>query len=308
MNARLAAAAALQAARALPRAIAEISRHGRPAALVYFGQAAGDDLMCTAVVDALVESGTHPVWMMSGRPDLFRHNPTVTHVAPYDEGLAYALSLLGVRRIRLRYHDYVPAEDRSIAPNDHIIRLMARRAGVDERVRITPRLYLDAEERDAGRIAPRQIAIQSSARGAGMPIGNKEWGPERFQAVVDALRGDFTFVQIGLPTDPLLCGVVDRRGVGIRPSSAIVAASEMFVGLVSLFMHVAKAVGTRAIIVYGGREHPSQSGYEDNVNLYTPMDCAPCWLWNTCPYDRECLRRIEPAHVVDAIRRMAETP
>ena len=306
MNARVAAAAALQGARALPRALAEISRHGRPAAIVYFGQAAGDDLMCTAVVDALVDGGTRPVWMMSARPDLFRHNPSIAHVAPYDEGFAYALALLGVRRIRLRYHEYVAAEDRSVAPNEHIIRLMARRAGVEDRVRIAPRLYLDEGELAAGRLAPRQIAIQSSARGAGMPIGNKEWGPARFQAVVDALRDEFTFVQIGLSTDAALTGVVDRRGTGIRRSAAIVAGSATFVGLVSFFMHVAKAVGTPAVIVYGGREHPTQSGYDENVTRYTPMDCAPCWLWNTCPYDRECMRRIEPPQVVDAIRRLAE--
>jgi hypothetical protein len=304
MNATAAASAALQATRALPRAVSEMAAHGRPAALVYFGQAAGDDLLCTAVVDALVASGTAPVWMMSTRPDLFLHNPAVAHVVPYDEGLAYAMALLGVRRIRLRYHDYVPGEDRSLAPPEHIIRLMARRAGVEDRVHVVPRLYLAADEREQGRLAPQQIAIQSSARGAGMPIGNKEWGPDRFQSVVDALKGEFTFVQVGLPVDPVLAGAVDRRGVGIRPSAAIVASSTAFVGLVSFFMHVAKAVGTRSVIVYGGREHPSQSGYADNLNLFTAMECSPCWLWNRCPYDRDCLRRIAVSDVVAAIRQV----
>lgn len=305
MNARALAAAAAGAARAMPRAIEAIAKHGRPAALVYFGQAAGDDLMCTAVVDALVAGGTQPVWMMTTRPEIFRNNPTVAHVVAYDEALAYALALLGVRRIRLRYHDYVADEDRSLAPPEHIIRLMARRAGVEDRVQLAPRLYLDDEERARGRFGPRQIAIQSSARGAGMPIANKEWFPDRFQAVVDALAGEFTFVQIGLPADPPLARVIDQRGTGIRQSAAIVASSEVFVGLVSFFMHMAKAVGTPAVIVYGGREHPSQSGYPENANLFTPLECAPCWLWSRCPYDRECMRRIQTTDVSAAVRRLA---
>jgi ADP-heptose:LPS heptosyltransferase len=138
-----------------------------------------------------------------------------------------------------------------------------------------------------------------------MPITTKEWLPERFQQVVDALAGEFTIVQVGTSDHPPLTGVVDLRGkTTIRQTAAVLRHSKVFIGLVGFLMHLARAVNTRSVIVYGGREHPSQSGYAENVNLFTPLECSPCWLWNRCPYDRECMRRISASDVVDAARRL----
>jgi hypothetical protein len=284
--------------------LSEIARAGRPRTLVYFGGSPGDDLLCTPVIDRLVAAGAGPLWMMSNHPDLFRHNPSVAHVVPFDVQLAYALAMLGVRRLRLQYHDYDATDDRSIAPADHIIRLLARRAGIDpSTVALAPRVHLDAAERSWGRFGDRQIAIQSSTRSAAMPIANKEWFPDRFQQVVDALGAEFTFVQLGAASDPALEGTIDLRGkTTIREAASVLLHSSVFIGLVGFLMHLAKAVETRSVIVYGGREHPSQSGYADNVNLYTDLPCAPCWYWNHSPYDRECMRAIRAVDVVNAVR------
>jgi len=293
----------LQAAAALPRAIAEISRHGKPQTLVYFGAAPGDDLLCTPIIESLARSGAAPVWMMSNHADLFRGNPSVAHVVKYDDGLAWALGALGVRRLRLRYHDYDPVTDRSPAPPDHIIRLMARRAGLEPSVSLAPRMYLDDSERAWGTFGERQIAFQSSTKSGGMPIATKEWLPGRFQQVVDALAPGFTIVQVGTLDHPPLAHAIDLRGkTTIREAAAVLHNSLAFVGLVGFLMHLAKAVGTRSAIVYGGREHPSQSGYDDNVNLFTELPCSPCWLWNRCPYDMTCMDRIMPEAVVRAVR------
>ena len=56
-------------------------------------------------------------------------------------------------------------------------------------------------------------------------------------------------------------------------------------------MHLARAVDCRSVIIYGGREHPSQSGYSANENLYWSGACAPCWLRNDCNYGRICMQR-----------------
>jgi len=294
---------------AMPNALAEIAKARRPRTLVYFGGSPGDDLLCTPILDRLAAAGAGPLWMMSNHPDLFRHNPSVAHVVPFDDALAYALSMLGVRRLRLRYHDYVAADDRSVAPAEHIIRLLARRAGIDpSAVELTPRVYLDEAERSWGRFGDRQIAIQSSTRSAAMPIENKEWFPERFQHVVDTLGGEFTIVQLGAASDPALEGAIDLRGkTTIREAASVLLHSSVFIGLVGFLMHLAKAVDTRSVIVYGGREHPSQSGYSDNVNLYTDLPCAPCWYWNHSPYNRECMRRIRSVDVISAVRTLMKS-
>lgn len=73
-------------------------------------------------------------------------------------------------------------------------------------------------------------------------------------------------------------------------------------------MHLARAVECPAVILYGGREAPWQSGYTCNTNLYSPLPCAPCWLWNHCDYDRECMNRITVSDVVQAIRERLARP
>lgn len=134
---------------------------------------------------------------------------------------------------------------------------------------------------------------------------NKQWYPERFQQVVNALKDRFQFVQLGAAADPLLDHVIDRRGqTGFRETAAILEQCRVFVGNAGFQMHLARAVECRSVIVYGGREAPWQSGYACNVNLYSPVACAPCWRWNTCDHNRMCMDQITAAHVIEAIEQV----
>jgi ADP-heptose:LPS heptosyltransferase len=239
---------------------------------------------------------------LTRHPSLFAGNPDVGLVLEYSPELAGAVSLFGIPRRRLTYHQYDPATDRSLAPQGiHIINLMCHAAGLPPVENPAPTLVLASDE--VVRTNRPRIAVQSSVLGATMPIRTKEWAVDRMQAVVEALRGDAEIVQLGTPADPPLANVVDLRGrTSIREAAGVLAGAALFIGLVGFLMHLARAVGTRSVIVFGGREHPSQSGYPINRNLFTELPCSPCWLWNRCPYDLECMKRISPENVVRAAR------
>lgn len=288
----------------LPRAASLIARHGRPEAVLYFGESPGDDLLATAVLRQWRQVRGTRVWYLTRHPDLFSGNPDVALTQDYSPPLAGALSALGVRRIRLQYHHYDPAQDRSIASADHIVNLMCRSAGLPPLDDPSPVLHLTDEERARARRPRAYIAVQSSVLSATMPIRNKDWFPDRMQDVVRRLRGH-DVVQLGTASDPPLEGAVDLRGrTTLREAAAVLAGARAFVGMVGFLMHAARAVGTPSVIVYGGREHPTQSGYPSNRNLYTELPCSPCWLWNTCPYDRECLQRIGADDVALAVEEL----
>ena len=68
-------------------------------------------------------------------------------------------------------------------------------------------------------------------------------------------------------------------------------------------MHLARAVETRSVIIYGGRLKAWQSGYPCNENIETNPDCSPCWQNNHCDYDRKCLKEISVNDVLEAIER-----
>jgi hypothetical protein len=293
-----------RATRLLPRAADLLRRHGRPSAILYFGESPGDDLLATAVLRQWHRVRGSRAAYLTSHPALFSGNPDVAFTAPYDPELAGALQLLGIPRRRLIYHRYDPDTDRSIAPRaEHIINLMCRAAGLPPAA--NPRPILRLEPREIVRAPRTRIVLQSSVLSARMPIKNKDWFPDRMQAVADALRRDAEIVQLGTPGDPALSGVLDMRGrTTLREAAGIVAGAQLFIGMVGLLMHVAAAVGTRSTVIFGGREHPDQSGYPENVNLFTELPCSPCWLWNTCPYDRECMRRITADDVIAAAKQM----
>ena len=288
----------------VPRAADLIRRHGRPSAILYFGESPGDDLLATAVLRQWHRVRGSRAAYLTSHPALFSGNPDVAFTAPYDPELAGALQLLGVPRRRLTYHPYDPDTDRSIAPRaDHIINLMCRAAGVPAVPDARPILQLEPGEIVR---APRtRIVVQSSVLSARMPVANKDWFPDRMQEVADALGRDAEIVQLGTPADPALSGVLDMRGrTTLREAAGILAGAQLFVGMVGFLMHLATAVGTRSVVIFGGREHPDQSGYPENLNLFTELPCSPCWLWNTCPYDRECMRRITADDVIGAAKRI----
>jgi ADP-heptose:LPS heptosyltransferase len=102
--------------------------------------------------------------------------------------------------------------------------------------------------------------------------------------------------------------VHDLRGkTSLRESAAVLANSVLLLGQVGFLMHLARAVDRPAVIIYGGREKPWQSGYSCNTNLATEPYCSPCWRWNAChnPVERVCMRHVEVDDVVRAVRERA---
>jgi len=100
-------------------------------------------------------------------------------------------------------------------------------------------------------------------------------------------------------SDPLLADVIDLRGkTNIRESAAVLANCRLLIGTVGFLMHLARATECPAVIIFGGREAPWQSGYGCNTNLYSAVPCAPCWLWNKCDHNRLCMENITAQEVI----------
>jgi Glycosyltransferase family 9 (heptosyltransferase) len=272
-----------------------LAAKGLPDIAIFYNGGLGDDLMCSAVAREMKKRGAGRIWHLTAFPELAAGSPDLTAV-PADFRLRRLCRLLGVPCIELNYPNNPP---------QHLIAMMCAVAGLRGELELRPHVWLSAEERAAGRIAARpQIVVQTSNLAARHPMRNKVWPAERFQTVVDALTDEFDVIQLGAVPDPPLSGAHDLRGkTSVRQAAAILAKSRLFIGLVSGLMHLARAVECRSVIVYGGREHPHQSGYSANENLYWTGQCAPCWLRDECDYDRVCMSEILPEHVIAAALR-----
>lgn len=281
-------------------------RIGKDEKLLYFGDSLGDNLLCTIVARELARRDGGVVSVGSPFPELFENHPAVwrAHYCTWND--AQALRRLGRTVL---YPDYNPRSndpDRDTPPREHIVATMCESVGLRGSVDLKPDFFLASSESESGKILERQVVIMSSSAGALVPMRNKDWFHERFEAVVERTRDRFNFIQLGTLLDPSIRHARDLRGTtSLRQSAAILGSSLVFVGQVGFLMHLARAVECRSVIVYGGRERPDQSGYTCNENLFSTPPCSPCWQRNLCEFDRACLSSISVDDVVRALERTA---
>jgi ADP-heptose:LPS heptosyltransferase len=165
-----------------------------------------------------------------------------------------------------------------------------------------PALFLSDEERTLAEQdltgLPRPIvAIHPSST-----FANKEWFPERWAQLIRRSPSG-TFVQLGLPLDSAIEGAVDFRGKSLRETFAVISQCEALLGVDSGFAHVATALGTPAIVLFGPAS-PTVYGHAANVNLCAGVECSPCLdllHYGKCPLNRVCMRAISVDSVQQAL-------
>jgi ADP-heptose:LPS heptosyltransferase len=174
-------------------------------------------------------------------------------------------------------------------------------------------MYLTDEEKALGRIESRQIVVQCVGDGSyGNVMRNKLYPKERFQTVIELIKRELRteglkIIQLGGKGDPLLDDVTDLRGkTTLRQTAGIISQSDALIGTSGFLAHLARAVDCRSVIIYGGREHSYQSGYTCNENIDSYVECAPCWRWNGCEFNRKCMTMIEPNQVFDRLLEVLE--
>jgi ADP-heptose:LPS heptosyltransferase len=290
------------------------------------GGGLGDTLLLTALFRQLRSRGSRICAARSDFPELFFNNPDIDLVIT---GRGYPKAARfwrfsrgpGPRLPQFCFNPFLLKGSRFIfrllgepgrpvygdPPSGHIIDEMAKSVGIGRLDSRVPRLFPTPGELARAEPFAGGVAIQSSGKTSHTP--NKEWGVEKFQGLVDALRDRCALVQLGTTGEPPLDGTMDLRGkTTLRQVAAILARSKVFVGQVGGLMHIARAVGTRGVIVYTGYEAPEQSGYEENINIYHHHELSPCWRREPCPHCREVAESITVEEVLAAVERALVRP
>jgi ADP-heptose:LPS heptosyltransferase len=145
------------------------------------------------------------------------------------------------------------------------------------------------------------VTLQASSGAFGG--GRKLWPAEHWAQLVRLLRRrGASVLQLGATDEKRIAGAVPLLGEqDIRRSIAIVGEADIHVGTVSSLMHGSAAVGTPAVIIYGGFERSSAHGYPSVHPIESSISCAPCARAGVrmpaCPLGNECMRAITPQHV-----------
>ncbi len=256
----------------------------------------GDVLMCTPALRELKRRNPRcHVAFFTRCPEVLTDSPYVDEIGAWVDQPPDSVQL---------------AYENSLPPWRHIACILADHLGLrasDVRPRYTLQQSLVERFQKEWRGLPRPwITVH---RRAGPWTPNKDWPETLWDETIAELCRRGTIIEIG-SNPPASRGprssYVDLTGTtSLAELAAAVAAADVHVGPVSAPVHLAAAVGTPSVVIYGGYEHPVCSSYPGNINLYSPVPCSPCWLTTPCPYEKKCLSAIAPATMLAAVAQLA---
>ena len=142
---------------------------------------------------------------------------------------------------------------------------------------------------------------------AGAPP-SKQWPVERFAEVARQLSGEIPVYQISAPDSPVLEGLPQIRPRSFRESLAYLRAARLYIGPEGGLHHGAAAVGTRAVVIYGGFTSPLITGYDFQAQLTGGADYACGTRRGMCPHCAALLERITVDEVLSEARRLLALP
>jgi lipopolysaccharide heptosyltransferase III len=145
----------------------------------------------------------------------------------------------------------------------------------------------------------------------------KQWGEDSFLQLIRTIVRDFDAIQIVLFGGPLE-GQANQRivqAVGasarvfdtgcenpVRHFGALVAACDVMLSGDSLAMHVALAVGTRAVVLFGPTSHAEIELFDLGEKVIPDLDCLVCYK-QECDFVPNCMDSISVDAVKEAVLR-----
>lgn len=138
---------------------------------------------------------------------------------------------------------------------------------------------------------------------------SKEWLIERFREVaLHYAKKGYGILELGDRATQYTGAGNDCRGCSIKQTAAIIAQCSIFVGIDSGCAHLAKAVGTPAVVIYGSVDPSTASSdaVEYPVRV-EDLECKGCRgrtsaEWVDCHKEEVyCLTRITPQMVIETV-------
>jgi len=154
----------------------------------------------------------------------------------------------------------------------------------------------------------------------GASVGERRWGGDRFGKVARALRSKgYRVVILGSGADSReAAGIREYTGdcidltgkTDIKDVAVILKLSKLLLTADSGLMHIAYAVGTATVSLFGaGIEKKWAPRGENHIVLNRYIDCSPCTRFGytpRCKRDVECLSSLSVDAVIGAVERILE--
>lgn len=162
-------------------------------------------------------------------------------------------------------------------------------------------IYFSEEERAFANISSKiSVVVEPRVKDRGACDGaNKRWPVERYQVLVDELEGlGFACAQL-VPKDarPLLRTATAIYTPTFRHALAALSKVKLYIGPEGGLHHGSAAVGTKAVVLFGGFNTPRSTGYDWHCNIAVD---PPCGSIGKCEHCQKAMASITVEQVVEA--------
>ena len=270
----------------------------------------GDTMIITPSVKALKE--THPdhkiivYYKQNGQKDVFLNNPNVDSLRDFRKmsfwRYYYRLSSFFIRKKTDPFvvlFQHIPP---SWIYKVHVIDIVAEIFKVKLKSRKIELFFTkDEENRAKQALKPFKNTVIMHIHSKSSQ--NHHWELENWEELIKQLP-DYTFIQLGLKTEPEVKGALDWRGKTLfREALCLLKYADSFVGVDSNMAHATNAFDMPGVVLFGDSS-PVHWGKPNNINIYKEVECSPCYyeLWHErCPYGHECMKLITVEDVKKAL-------
>lgn len=166
------------------------------------------------------------------------------------------------------------------------------------------RLYLTADEFALGTALLKQtgpyILIEPSGRDR--KNRNRCWPFPKWQELVGRLYQfiEEPILQLDHPTADRLSGVGLVENDDFRKACGVLSAARLFIGPEGGLAHAAAALGTPAVVIWGGCISVDALGYPEHTNLVFMHKDTPCGSLRPCAHCDEAWQALTPNDVLEA--------
>lgn len=139
----------------------------------------------------------------------------------------------------------------------------------------------------------------------------KCWLPERFREVARRCEHAVVFFgdKAGEEEIEEMCRGTEAINLAgkttLRQLIALIGACDIFLTNDSGPMHIAAALGTPLVALFGSTSDVETGPYRFGRVIHKKVPCSPCFR-RTCPIDFPCMKKIEAEEVLDALRTCAK--
>ena len=278
-------------------------------------EALGDTLMLTPLARALKKHRPDiRISIATRSPELFANNPHFEEVRDWHLFRDKGTVRLNYRLEQARHPHYV--EEMWMDLWDFLTEKKIVSGARPELEGRHPELFLTPDEKKRGlellgvkgkRTKPILALISG---GKLKPTHNREWGYANYVALAEAFAPHADLVQVSGEKPIVLPSTgkpVKTIKAEIRDLAGALSECDAFVTQEGGLMHVARAVNTPSIVIFGGTLLPEHSGYDRMTNLFNKPECSPCRaLRHNCMH-LKCMVPITPKLVAEhVLKLMAE--